>query len=94
MFSRLLLGGLWFLSLYKTVVKMLFLLRLILVVVVLFLLIRAVLRFLAGRFLKQQWPFHSFFRNRGNGTSAPGVVTEEADFEVIETTIKENEESS
>lgn len=69
---------------------MLLLLRFILLVVVLFLLIRAVIRFLAARLLKKEWPFGSLNRNFKSGTPGSGV-TEEADFEVIETTIKEQE---
>ena len=68
-------------------------LRFLLLIVVLFFLIRAVMRFLVGRFLKQQWPFQALSRNNSGAASASGVA-EEADFEVIETHIKENERSS
>ena len=67
-----------------------FLLRFILLVIVMFLLIRAVMRFLAKRFLKQQWPFRSLHQNGRDGTPSSGAA-EEADFEVVETNIKENE---
>ncbi len=69
---------------------MLLLLRVILIVVVLFLLIRAVIRFFAVRLLKQEWPFSSLKQNFKNGSSGSGVA-EEADFEVIETTYNEHE---
>ena len=72
---------------------MLLLLRFILLVIVLFLLIRAVIRFFAVRLLKQEWPFNSLNRNSGNRTAASGAA-QEADFEVIETTLKEHEETS
>lgn len=72
---------------------MLLLLRIILIVVVLFLLIRAVIRFFAVRLLKQEWPFGSLNRNFRNGSSGSGE-TEEADFEVIETTYHEHERPS
>lgn len=68
-------------------------LRFLLLIIVLFFLVRAVIRFLAGRFLKKQWPFQSLHRYGSKGTSASRVA-EEADFEVIETHIKEKEGSS
>lgn len=69
--------------------KMLFLVRLVLLIIVFVLLIRAVIRFFAQRFIRQQWPFQSLYRKGGDGTSVSGAA-EDADFEVIETTMKDN----
>ena len=63
-------------------------LRFLLIVVLIFLLIRAVIRFLASRFLAQKWPFQTLNRNDAGAASASGVV-EETDFEVIETKISD-----
>ena len=65
-------------------------LRFLLGVIVIFLLLRAIMRFFAGRFLRQQWPFGSFDPGSGKAASSSGV-TEEADFEVIETNVNKNE---
>lgn len=70
------------------ILKMLFLLRLVLLIIVFVLLIRALVRFFAQRFIKQQWPFQSLYRNSRDGASVSGAA-EDADFEVIETTMKD-----
>ncbi|MCW8795637.1 MAG: hypothetical protein OQK67_01065 [Chlorobium sp.] len=51
------------------------------------------MRFFAGRFLRQQWPFGSFDPGSGRAASSSGVA-EEADFEVIETNVNKNESSA
>ncbi len=64
-------------------------LRFLLFVIVIFLLIRMMMRFFAKRFLTQKWPFQPLDRNSGSAASSSGVV-EEADFEVIDTSVHEN----
>ena len=61
-------------------------LRFLLFIIVIFLLIRAVMRFFASRFLAKKWPFQTLSRNSNGASSASGVA-EDADFEVIETNI-------
>lgn len=66
-------------------------LRFLLLIIVIFLLIRAVMRFLTSRFLTQKWPFQTLNRNSNNGAAPASGVAEEADFEVIETNIHETD---
>ena len=68
-------------------------LRILLFVIVIFLLIRAVVRFLANRLLMQKWPFHSFGGNRSDRAPSSGIA-EETEFEVIDSHINTNDERS
>ncbi len=65
-------------------------LRFLLLLLVLFLLVRAVIRFFVKRSLNQRQRDRSFGRYTGNGDSSSGVV-EEVDFEVLETKSRKSE---
>ncbi len=69
---------------------MLFLLRLFLIVLIMYLLLRTAVRFVARRFLRQEWPFRSSGQD-GVGPTVTGKA-EETEYEVMETHIKESED--
>lgn len=69
---------------------MLFLLRIFLIVLIMYLLLKTAARFVAGRFLRQEWPFRSSSRDSG-GSVVTGKA-EETEYEVMETHIKESED--